>query len=834
MALYPYQERVDALIRAGRSIILQAPTGAGKTRAALFPFLDGWRNDPTALPRQCIYAVPMRVLANQFEAEYQQTVASFSTRFGLLKDVSLQTGARPEDRRFDADLVFTTIDQALSSFLTIPYSLSNRQANLNAGALIGSYLVFDEFHLFPVDEAGNGALLTTLQVLQMLKGLVPFVLMTATFSSTMITQLAAMLDAEPITLQPDEVAKLKSQQGKRRAYRYLDNAISAEAVISDLLQHQRRRVITICNTVDRAQALAAALRGDKRLPEVQIELLHSRFYAEDRDRKETHIRTEFGEDRTVTATQPMILIATQVVEVGLNITCDALHTELAPAASLIQRAGRCARFADEAGDVFIYELPRKDDDTPDYAPYIDEGMREVCEQTRDALLQQLPPEGRILTYHDELALVDAAHSTYDRRLLDTFQERRFALQETISQVFRTQQRNFAGDLIRNVDSRTVLIHPNPTAETLPNPYAFQGVGLRPGQLVRWYDAVWQYAWDHELDWIAKIARTEESTDASEGAEQRRKIETQWHTLGTTTVEADIRSHKSDLWVSGYIVALNPALVQYSTDLGLILEPSSTPTDSSPLAPPKSRREDYPPIKAETYAEHIEGLYRFYQQRQRDRTAAIRARFETRLGLEVGSLDRAIRLMFAVHDLGKLDRVWQQWAHTWQGKVAALRKQPETAFAADYMAAHTDFDAHDKRERAAQNTIQPKRPNHAAESARAGRDLIRAVAIHNPTLYSAIMSAIICHHSPQLREGHGPFIPAQGAKKAFSDAMRRVDLFDDPLLRTSGAKVAWAGFTAAEDLSADLIRVGRTDELLLYLFLVRLLRMADQGSQELQD
>jgi CRISPR-associated endonuclease/helicase Cas3 len=77
MALYPYQERVDALLRTGRNVILQAPTGAGKTRAALFPFLDSWRADPAVFPHQCIYAVPLRVLANQFEAEYRATVATF-------------------------------------------------------------------------------------------------------------------------------------------------------------------------------------------------------------------------------------------------------------------------------------------------------------------------------------------------------------------------------------------------------------------------------------------------------------------------------------------------------------------------------------------------------------------------------------------------------------------------------------------------------------------------------------------------------------------------------------------------------------------------------------
>lgn len=526
LPLYPYQERVDELLRAGRSVILQAPTGAGKTHAALSPFLDGWRNDPARFPRQCLYAVPMRVLANQFEAEYRTIVADADhpTRFGLPNTVRIQTGARPEDRRFEADLVFTTIDQVLSSFLTIPYSLSNRQANLNAGALIGSYLVFDEFHLFPLDETGNGALATTLQILQMLKGITPFVLMTATFSSTMISRIAALLDAEPVTLTAEEIAALPSQRGKQRRYRLCGEQLDAEKVVSDLLTHERRRVIAICNTVDRAQTLVAELRAHPALAGVEIELLHSRFYASDRDEKERRIRHLFGEGCTANADAPVVLVATQVVEVGLNITCDVLHTELAPAAAIIQRAGRCARFAGETGEVLIYELPTTAAGEPDYAPYHEESQKLLCEQTRTALQAKLPPEGRVLLYHDELALVDAAHSAYDEKLLETLQQRQQTLRERIEKAWRTQQRNLAGELIRDVDTRTVLIHSDPTASSLPNPYRYQGIGLRPNQLRRWYDAVWERAWELNLDWIARIAQSEESTDGlGEGAEQRRRI-----------------------------------------------------------------------------------------------------------------------------------------------------------------------------------------------------------------------------------------------------------------------------------------------------------------------
>ena len=51
MQLYPYQKRVAQHLRQGKSIILQAPTGAGKTLAALWPYLEAWdRNQPDGFP----------------------------------------------------------------------------------------------------------------------------------------------------------------------------------------------------------------------------------------------------------------------------------------------------------------------------------------------------------------------------------------------------------------------------------------------------------------------------------------------------------------------------------------------------------------------------------------------------------------------------------------------------------------------------------------------------------------------------------------------------------------------------------------------------------------
>src|SRR5690606_15022957 len=55
-----------------------------------------------------------------------------------------------------------------------------------------------------------------------------------------------------------------------------------------------------------------------------------------------------------------IIVATQVVEAGVDISADALVTELAPWASLIQRLGRCARYGGK-GDVVVVDRRHTDE-----------------------------------------------------------------------------------------------------------------------------------------------------------------------------------------------------------------------------------------------------------------------------------------------------------------------------------------------------------------------------------------------------------------------------------------------------------------------------------------
>jgi len=803
MKLYPFQKRVYDCLSAGQPVILQAPTGAGKTAAALYPFLRAWeeadkRHSGDGFPRKCIYSVPLRVLANQFWEEYQSRTRNFGFRRSM--DVAIQTGARPDDRKLERNLIFTTVDQTLSNFLNIPYALSTSQGNLNAGAVLGSYLVFDELHLF--DPATM--LPTTLHLLRLLRGVVPFLVMTATLSEEMVHALAEVLDAETIVLSADEAAAIPSQHKTRRVH-VVDQELTAPAVLE---KHQGRSV-AICNTVGRAQALFEGLRNQAG-SKTEIRLLHSRFLQGDRVANEDWLRREFGKEKDDYTIESAILVATQVVEVGLDITSQALHTELAPAASVIQRAGRCARYEGETGDVYVYRLPPNRHGNPDYAPYFKE-QKDICEKTWEALVERgATLAGATFEFGAELEVVNEAHGEADRRLLDQLSANRHYLFDRIARTIEAQERGAARELIRDVDSRTVILHPDPGS--IENPWAYEGFGIYKGTLCRAYEELDALAYDLDEDWAMMTVEPVQEEESS-----RTPTIWKWWDVGC----------KEDLQ-GALFVAVNPRLARYSAETGFQLGVEGDPSWQSPPRERKRKRTVFPPYQRETFQEHVArmlGVYGhpFYDQEEDCQRLALgeelayaARHLEDRYGWRHGTLDRLARLVIALHDVGKLDQRWQKWAHRWQEEVGELRGEDLT-IPADYMAAHTDYDSQNEAEEALNRKLRRMRPNHAAESAQAAVDLLWEQT-NDQGLTRAALTAIARHHSAGAGGSYGAFEAHPAAQAVVVEVLEGFE----------PVQVQWA--FPEGTLARKLMRSRREAELLAYLLLVRVLRLADQRSQ----
>ncbi len=184
---YPYQERVAAALWNRHNVVLRAPTGSGKTLAVLAPFLLDRQRIGV---RRLIYALPLRTLAQGI----YQTAQGLAPRDWT---VTLQTGEQPDDPFFTlGDIIVTTYDQVLSGMLCGPYGQSPRLNNINAAAVAGNLVVFDEFHLMEPSKA----FLTGIACLTLFRDITRSVWMTATATSPLVEELQRALQPEYIAL----------------------------------------------------------------------------------------------------------------------------------------------------------------------------------------------------------------------------------------------------------------------------------------------------------------------------------------------------------------------------------------------------------------------------------------------------------------------------------------------------------------------------------------------------------------------------------------------------------------------------------------------------------
>jgi len=811
---YDFQVEVaQHLLLERKSVILQAPTGSGKTWTALFPFLYAWQTDQV-FPRKCLYAVPLRVLTEQFKDVAERVVATWQNE--VKPSIRLQTGEQQDDPLFEGDLIFTTIDQVLSSALSIPYSLSGRQANMNAGAVFSSFLVCDELHLFPIDEQNaRGALATLIELLCTLGDAFPFLLMTATLSNQMLKVLERELGIARVKVNEAELSQIESQQ-KIRRYHVVPDPLSAQAVLA---KHHTRS-IAICNQVERAIDLYDTLCHEVEANplhrgKTQVQLLHSRFIKQHREQKETAIRQQFKkyspEQDSRQRTSSLIIVATQAIEVGLDITCEQLHSELAPANAIIQRAGRCARYKNEEGDVHIYRLP--DDTKQPHLPY--DAAR--CGNTW-IVFSQSQYNGQPLSFSDEQKIVSAVHNPTDEKLITKIlQESYGRWHDMDAAIFRGEKEGRAR-LIRKVDSRMLLVHDNPAQ--IRNPYSCRGFSLFQGTLRGWIKTLREEGTlGPSMIWFPVEVEAELSPNKDDPLkEANRPFEYRWESV-----------YHEGMIDSSPLFVVHSSLVSYDEEHGFRLKPAEQPLDIATLAqePPESIGRQYETRYAlEDYTEHIGKMLSVYRQQstlaRQLSLVAQRLASSPDYDVTVEQIECAILLAIALHDVGKLQVEWQKWSHDYQ--QAIHEPQPEHR-----MIVHTHFIPKQQplHKQAEERLRQQKRPPHAAEGAWAAWPIIVEALDGDEWLSQAVFTAITRHHS-SFASTIEPYTLHQHAQEAIGEALTLIDL---PRHLSTRTAMQARLFVKEGALDGKLLDSGDIQQWLIYALIVRALRLCDGKSLE---
>ncbi len=748
---YPYQEKViKTLLVDKKNVLLHIPTGGGKTLAAVAPYLMSEQLNYD-FPGKMIYSFPLRTLVNAVHQKLTEQIKNEDLK------MSLQTGTSPDDPKFLSDLILTTYDQTLSAYLKLPIPVSYRLSNINTGALLGAYLVFDEFHLFDPERS----FLTTLKVLEQIKHISPFMIMTATLPQNMIDWLSEQdLNLEVISLTKEEIAKIENLNGEKKL-----DIVDQELTVKDILQYSKGKTLVIVNRVKKAQKLYQDLKAELNNDEVDLQLLHARFLSEDRSRNEEKLLNLFQKDNN----KKVICIATQVVEVGLDISADVLLSENAPMDSLIQRIGRVARYANEKGTIYVFK-------TPTALPY----KEKLLEKSWEALEQY---KGTILTHGSIKSLIEAGLSEYYENLIskmkNNISDRDRQIKKALSLAETNKKINWYDTLVREIDSVYFTIHSDPENVDI---YSLERFQVPRSFLRSTFRKI-----ENPDEWILKAPiRTDEEDEFGY------KLKT-------------LSGSKSELETYVTFVG-NPKYFYYDDELGLVADYKEGEDLIKSFSNKRKSKYSYPDLLWKDHIRRTLLTLTSSLDHEYQKTNYILSEQFPLVSDEI--IKQIVPLTLILHDLGKLNTRWQEKARgdhlpkdQYYSHTSRSTKLPKHSAISGFLSFHIV--------RTILEIIQIK-------------NLITKSSNDIDSLANIITTAIMTHHGPEFPKNLEKFRIDKGAQALIKAVLaEHLNYTREIVIRPYSPISQRCKMNPQKKL----------EEYLCYLQLVRVLRLADQLSFE---
>ena len=348
-----YQSALDAANWDSGLFSLTAPTGSGKTLAMLGFAL---RHAQKYNKRRIIFVLPYLTLIEQVAIEIRRALKPLSEETGYIFEDHSQ--AREGEVSFmipnweEPIIITTTIKFFESLFANTP----SRVRHLHNVA--GSIILFDEAQSMPFGYAAR-----TLETLSEL---------CANYNTSVVFSTATQpaLDLMVPSWSPREIAPPELNLfGRARRLRIhwppsilsftsWDNLSDCILQPQEKQQYPEKQVLIIVNTRAQARKLIRTLQ----LRISESNLFHMSTNMCVAHRKDT---LKLVKER-LSGKEPCILVSTQCIEAGIDISFPVIYRALGPLESLVQACGRANRNGEyEYGDAFVFIPPQEDQKYPD-------------------------------------------------------------------------------------------------------------------------------------------------------------------------------------------------------------------------------------------------------------------------------------------------------------------------------------------------------------------------------------------------------------------------------------------------------------------------------------
>lgn len=330
--LRSFQER--ASITTG-NLILRAPTGSGKTIAAIL-----WAQRNQGKNGRMFYVLPNIASINSM---YINLKNYFQENVGLLHSrvVSSIYSLRENDGDIISKINNQKIARTMNSLVremwfpirictphqVLRYSLQGKGWETMLTEFPNSCFIFDEIHAY--EPRLTGLVIATVKFLTTHNANCLFL------SATLPQFIKEILEKEVRSISfiepnPEAETDRLILEKKRHNIEIIDGNIMSniDFVIREIRNSSTNLIV--CNTIRSSQMVFDEIRKHFK----DVVLLHSQFNRKDRNKIEQNLMKGL----------PKCLISTQVVEVSLDIDFDQGFSEPAPIDALIQRLGRINRF----------------------------------------------------------------------------------------------------------------------------------------------------------------------------------------------------------------------------------------------------------------------------------------------------------------------------------------------------------------------------------------------------------------------------------------------------------------------------------------------------------
>jgi CRISPR-associated endonuclease/helicase Cas3 len=318
-------EKLRELILREKELTAILPTGYGKTRF--------FKENKDLLDNlgKTIHALPLQAIVSDF---YNDMKNVLKDDVGYQMALSIPDG----DKRpyLSRKYMITTIDSFTLDFYGIPvHEIFRSKWHSDLALLLArtSNIILDEYHLITaidVDDVDT-EFSKIISVVEGIKcnALKKFIILTATLPRNLITTKALVLapDGHPFVTQNmervwgnDDFINAFSDY-TRKVKTFIERGDRISNIKNILKDREGSKILIMLNHIKDVEEVADELR--------ECLFVHGLFTHESK--------------QEILNAKPKCLISTQVIEAGVNLSFDVLITDVAPAFSLIQRAGRILR-----------------------------------------------------------------------------------------------------------------------------------------------------------------------------------------------------------------------------------------------------------------------------------------------------------------------------------------------------------------------------------------------------------------------------------------------------------------------------------------------------------